>query len=263
MKNKEFKPIRLNLVMLAITFGIHTLIEIILSTNSILSTNILYKETIFPDIFIILQSLLDVAVMSAGLSIIAAAFFMGHKKTTYILIYIGAVIYRRLLATAITLLISEVAMEDILISCTYLALDMLILGIALIIIELFARNYKRRSAISSSASSLFSDKIEKPNISAVYPFTKIYGKDNPLQGCLLVLSVLLSAVNIIAHTVELIQVCISKPDNMWTVVGIYSATYAVDLIIIVISYAIPCLLLSVLYSQNEKRKAMYLLYKKD
>ena len=105
----------------------------------------------------------------------------------------------------------------------------------------------------AKASALFSNAVEKPDLSAIYPFTKIYGKGNPLQGCLLTLSILLSAVKLISRTVALF---LSFPESILLTVG----GYASDLLIVVISYALSCLVLSILYSQNEKRLALKKLY---
>ncbi len=257
MKKNSSKHIRLDLVLLIITFGLHTAIELTLSVNSILWTDTLYRDTIFPDILTSLQSLLEMAVISAGLSVLAVVFFMGLKKLPCILVYSGALVYRRLLAMGITLIINgEIALDDIFMSLLSLLLDMLTLLVAILIIYLFSKNYRRRAAMATKASALFGDAVEKPDLSEIYPFTKIYGKGNPLQGCLLALGILLSAVKLITRTVALF---VSVPESILLTVG----GYASDLLIVVISYALSCLLLSVLYSQNEKRLAIKKLYGED
>lgn len=257
MKKNSSKHIRLDLVLLIITFGLHTVIELTLTVNSILWTDTLYRDTVFPDILNALQSLLEMAVISAGLAVIATVFFMGLKKLSCILIYSGALVYRRILAIGITLIINgEIALDDIFMSLSSLLLDALILAVAVFIIRLFSRNYRLRTAMAAKASALFGDTIEKPELSVIYPFTKIFGKGNPLQGCLLALGVLLSAVKLITRTIALF---VSLPDSILLTVG----GYASDLLIVIISYALSCLLLSVLYSQNEKRLAIKKLYKED
>ena len=257
MKKNSSKHIRLDLVLLIITFGLHTVIELTLSVNSILWTDTLYRDTIFPDILTSLQSLLEMAVISCGLCLLSAVFFMGLKKLPYVLIYLSALLYRRLLAIGITLIINgEIALDDIFMSFFSLLLDGLTLVIAIFIIYLFSKNYRRRAVMVAKASALFSNAVEKPDLSAIYPFTKIYGKGNPLQGCLLTLSILLSAVKLISRTVALF---LSFPESILLTVG----GYASDLLIVVISYALSCLVLSILYSQNEKRLALKKLYGED
>ncbi|MBQ8850290.1 MAG: hypothetical protein IJ011_08180 [Clostridia bacterium] len=257
MKKQRSEHIRLDIIMLALTFGIHTLIEILLSVNSILSSDILYLDTVFPDITATAQSVFEVIAMSVGFSIIAVAFFMGHKKTPYILIYAGATVYRRLLAVAITLLINgALELDDLLMSLSVLILDVALLGVAAIISHIFSKKYRKKLAMEQNASVLFDSKAPKTDIASIYPFKKIYGKDNLLQGCLLSLGILLSAVKIISRTLALF---ITAPDSILMTVG----GYAGDILIVVISYAVSCLLLSWLYGKNEKRKAMRILYNKD
>ena len=257
MKKQKYGHIRLDLIMLALTFGLQTLMEILLSVNSVLSTDILYMDTVFPDIMTTAVSVLEVAAMSIGLSIVAVAFFMGHKKTPYVLIYIGATVYRRLLAVGITLLINgTVGLDDLLMSLSVLALDGAVLAIAVLICYLFSKKYSTAEAIANAGSALFSENDRAVDISPIYPFKKIYGKGNLLQGCLLAIGILLSAVKVISRTAAL---AIALPDSILMTVGGYIG----DIIIIVISYAVSCLLLSVLYSRNERRKAMRVLYGED
>ena len=252
MKSKKAEHLRLDIIMLILTFGIQTLMEILLTVNSILSTNVLYMDTVFPDIAVTAVSVLEIAAMSVGFSIICAAFFMGKKKAPFLLIYAGAALYRRLLAAGITLLIGSLAIEDILMSVSIFVLDLAVLAFAAVIASIFATKYRRTSA-AYGPSTLFTDKELKTDIDPIYPFKKLYGKGNLLQSSLLSIGILLSAVKVISRTVGLI---IAAPDNILMTVG----SYVGDILIVVISYAISCLLLSVLYGQNEKRKAMRILY---
>ena len=257
MKKKISEHIRLDLIMLSLTFGIHTIIEIILSINSILSTDILYYNTLFPDILTTAVSILEIVVMCIGFSLIAVAAFMEHKKLPYILIYTGAVIYRRVLANAITLLINgSLEIDDIFMSLSVLVLDLLLLAVALLIAHIFSRKYRKTLAFTQKTSILFDSNDIRPDIEPIYPFKKIYGKGNLLQGCLLAFGILLSAAKIISRTTALF---ITLPSSVLMTVGGYFS----DLLIIVISYAVSCFLLSLLYSQNEKKRAMHMLYGKD
>ncbi len=257
MKKQKYGHIRLDLIMLALTFGLQTIMEILLTVNSILSTDILYMDTFFPDIMTTAVSVLEVAAMSIGLSIVAVAFFMGHKNAPYVLIYVGATVYRRLLAVGITLLINgTVGLDDLLMSLSVLILDAAVLAVAVLICHLFSKKYRTASALAENGSALFGEGEKTVDISPIYPFKKIYGKGNLLQGCLLALGILLSAVKIVSRTLAL---TIALPDSALMTVG----GYVGDLIIIVISYAVSCLLLSVLYSRNERRKAMRILYSED
>lgn len=256
MKRNSSEHIRLDIIMLIITFGAQSLMEIILTVNSILSTDILYMETLFPDILTTAVSILEIAAMSAALSIICAALFMGKKLLPFFLIYTGSVLYRRLLAVGITLLIGDLAIEDLFMSLSVFILDLALLAVAIIIINSLAIKYRRRHVADENASSLFSDDTLKTDVSPVYPFTKIFSKSNPLQCAILAIGILLSAVKLISRTVGII---IIPPEALLMTV----AGYLGDLLIVVVAYAVSCLTLSVLYSQNEKRKAMRILYNED
>ena len=252
MKKRASEHIRLDLIMLNLTFGLHTLMEIILSVNSILSTDVAYVDTVFPDIATTAVSLLEVAAMSAGLSLICVAHFMGKKKLIYFSIFAAASLYRRLLASIITLLIDELSVGDILMSLSVFLLDLAVLGAAALIIGIFARKY-RRAPVDNRTEALFTEEDLVTDVTSVYPFKKIYGKGNSLQSALLFLGILLSAVMIISRTVGIL---IAPTDKiLMTVIG-----YLGDLLIIPMSYAISCFLLSYLYSKNEKKKAMRKLF---
>ena len=256
MKRKGSAHIRLDIIMLIITFGAQTLMEIILTVNSILSTDILYMDTVFPDVMTTAVSVIEVAAMSAALSIICAALFMGIRLLPFFLIYSAAVLYRRLLAVGITLLIGDLALEDLFMSLSVILLDIVLLGIAVIIIKYLAGKYRLHHATEETASALFTDGTLKTDIRPIYPFTKLFKWSNLLQRALLSIGILLSSVKLISRTVGLI--IYPTEDLLMTVAG-----YAGDLIIVIISYAVSCLVLSLIYGQNEKRKAMKLLYGED
>ena len=257
MKKQNTQHIRLKLIMIGLTLGVQTLIEILMSVNSILSTDIIYYESIFPDIFNTAVSILEIAAMSIGLSFIATALFMGKRSLQYALIFAGAVLYRRIFALGITLLLNgSLELDDILMSISVFLLDLAVLIAALIICNLFAKKYRRNLAYLPNETALFGEESNGTCVSPVYPFQKIYGKDNLLQGCLLSIGILLSAVKVITRTFGLF---IAAPDSIMLTVGGYIG----DIVIIALSYAISCLLLSVLYGENEKRKAMHILYNKD
>ena len=256
MKRKNTEHIRLDIIMLILTLGLQTLMEIILTVNSILSADVLYLDTIFPDIANTAVSILEIGAMSVGLSIICAALFMGKKRFPYLPIYTTGIFYRRILALAMTMIVGTVSVEDILMSVSVFILDITVLTIATVLISAFANKYRRDSLENKDASALFDENALKTHVAPVYPFKKIYGKGNPLQSALLSIGILLSAVKIVSRTAGII---IAAPESILMTVG----GYASDLLIVVVSYAISCLLLSVLYGENEKRKAMRVLYKED
>ena len=256
MKIKDSKHIRLDIIMLMITFGAQTLMEIILTVNSILSTDILYMDTVFPDIMTTAVTVIEVAAMSAALSIICAVLFMGIKILPFLLIYSGSVIYRRLLAVLITLLIGDLALDDLFMSLLVIILDIILLCIAVFIAKLLAKKYRLSHATAERDSALFTDGALKTDVDPVYPFTKLFKWSNLLQRALLWMGILLSSAKLITRTVGIITY--QNQDIIMTVAG-----YGCDLIIVIISYAVSCLALSVLYSQNEKKRAMRVLYGED
>lgn len=255
MKKRASEHIRLDLIMLILTFGMHTLIELLLSVYSILSTDVAFMDTVFPDIATTAVSLLDVVTMSAGLSFICVALFMGKKKLPYLSIFAAASLYRRSLASVITLLIDTLSVWDLIVSVSVFLLDIAVLAAAAVIISIFSKRYIRSASIKES-SALFTEGELKTDTDPIYPFKKIYGKGNSLQSALLSLGILLSAVMIILRTVGIILT--PQVNIPMTIVG-----YVGDVLIVPLSYAISCFLLSWLYSRNEKRKAMRVLFDGD
>ena len=255
MKKRVSENIRLDLIMLLLTFGLHTLMEILLSVNSILSTDVAYMDTVFPDIATTAASLLEIVTMSVGLSLICVAFFMGKKKIVYLSIFAAASLYRRILASVITLLIDTLSVGDLIMSVSVFLLDIAVLAAAAVIISIFSKKYIRSAAIKES-SALFTEGALKTEIDPIYPFKKIYGKGNSLQSALLSLGILLSAVMIISRTVGIILT--PQVNIPMTIVG-----YVGDVLIVPLSYAVSCFLLSWLYAKNEKRKAMRQLFEAD
>lgn len=262
MKNKASKHVRLDLIMFALTFGIQTLIQIILPLNDILASNVEYAESIFTDIASIAVNMLDIAAMTVGLSIICVTRFMGKKKLPYSAIYAGSVLYRRLLALLTTLLFyGSIAVDDIWFSISAFILDITMLTIAIVIFDIFAKKFRRRAVSQKTGSTLFDEDTSKINYSSVYPFKKIYGKGNTLQSALLSIGIMLSAVKIISRSIDILNMLINgyTPENLLYVI----LSYVTDIMIVALSYAISCYLLSVIYGQNEKRAAMRALFEKD
>ena len=262
MKKRASEHVRLDLIMLTLTFGIQTLIQIILSLNDLLASNVVYAESIFTDIASIAVNMLEISAMTAGLSIICVTRFMGKKKFPYSAIYAGSVLYRRLLALLTTLLFYEsISVDDIWFSVSAFILDITMLTIAIVIFDIFAKKFRRKAVSHKKSSALFDEDATDINYTSVYPFKKIYGKGNTLQSALLSIGIMLSAVKIISRSIDILNMLINRytPENLLYVI----LSYVTDIMIVALSYAISCYLLSVIYGQNEKRVAMRTLFEKD
>jgi len=255
MKKTESKNIRLDLYMFALTFGVQAIISFILTPiYSVFAADYIYRATIFTDIIRTLIDVFDVAAMTVGFSILAVAAFMGHKKFKYVIIYLGAVLFRRLGSIATTLIINHaLEFDEIMMSLSVFALDIVLLLTTLLIVILFSRSYRKSLAMSSDEPILFNADAVKTDISKLYPFKKIYSRHNMLQVCLLTIGILLSAVKLISRTFAII---IESTESVMLTIG----GYVGDVLIIIISYAISCFLLSWLYGRNEKKKALQKIY---
>ncbi len=266
MKKNRSRHIRLDITMLIITFSVCTLMMFflvplytVLSANAVITDNFAF----ILEIIDICTYTLNFSIMVIGFSFISVAFFMDlKKKLLYVLIYISVILFRQLSAVAVDFIWEGViSADDIFNSIITVLLDCVVLAFVLIIVNIFAKNHLRRSALQQKASLLFNNDNASKNIETLYPFKKIYSTKNPLQNCILSIGILLSSVNLIQRTYDLYDTLNGSTGNMSLEIGLSIAGgYVTDIILIIIAYAISCFLLSLLYSKNEKRLAMAKLY---
>lgn len=254
MKKAYKTYVRLDLVMLITTFAASALISFVLTPlYSVFASDVIYGYTIIPELIRAAIDLLDIALMSVAFSIITVALFMKKRPTRFMLIYVASVLFRRLSLILVTFVTNgQVSIDDVLMSVSDLIFELILLAVIFAFSAYVFRKYCKSTLLKAKASALFGDGEGSDDVSALYPFKKIYSRSNPLQTCLLRNGIILSAVRIISRIIW--DISYGAPSDAGEVL-LMAAYYLSDVVIVVISYALSCLLISCLYRLYQKRSA--------
>lgn len=264
MKKTKSKHIRLDLAMLILVFGINAII--IFAITPVRTVYGLADTTPqwFNDLLTAVSTVLIALAMTSGFTIIAAAFFMNaEKKYKLFLVYIGGLVFNRVMLFVTSFLtykllnelptrpdlFAELFMDQIFNTINVFIWDILFLLAAVLICKYFAKKQAEITSTIRKASVLLNDtdKVKKAN--AVFPFNKFYLPKNNLQYCLLAIALLFAGLNIIIRTVDIISN--GLPESIPGLIG----GYATDIVIFVIVYVFAGFLLTTLYKLDQKRKA--------
>ena len=220
------------------------------------NSNIVYYVTVLPDILSVLIDLSETAIFALAFSLLFyTAFSENTLRSTYRVfgIYLCAALLRRIGDLALALILFRVLdIEDIINNVIFLALDVLLGLTALLIAKKRSTHYHREAKKGSNSSVLFEDTAfeEKPDTSALYPFKKIVGKENPLQFCSLLMGIILSAERILFRILFDIDYGAPESANEMLVMIVY---YASDILIGIIFYSVSILIYHWLFRQKKKK----------
>ena len=250
--------IRIGLIMAILLFSIHALIFLVITpiyeacqTDIVIPVTIceIIRETI---------DILDTVVRIIGFAILAIVFFMGtQKKFPFVLIYIGAFLFRYVGALTMSYIFNhELQLGELYMTSMSFVLDLLFLGLALLIISRFAKAYRKYSAIKQKRSPAHDGKITL-NSKALYPFGKVFNSQNLLQCCFLVLGIYLSLIKIANRSIAIINQGFTNEflyfDSNLALFG----GYAVDILTFAIAYGIACLVAASFYKLYLRKKTAY------
>ena len=178
---------------LLMTFGFNLL-------YNICNSDIILYTSILPEILTVLIDLCEVAVYAVSFSIILFALFLRMPSVGLVWLYVSASFFRRICDLAVALILNHsLNMGDVFLNGLYFLFDVLLVWGLFWIAHVRAQRYYKRLVLKSKASALFGSQESAPalpEIEALYPFKKIYSKENPLQGCALTVSIILSAVKV-------------------------------------------------------------------
>ncbi|MBE6667181.1 MAG: hypothetical protein E7607_02585 [Ruminococcaceae bacterium] len=250
--------IHIGLIMAILLFSIHALIFLVITpiyeacqTDIVIPVTIceIIRETI---------DILDTVVRIIGFAILAIVFFMGtQKKFPFVLIYIGAFLFRYVGALTMSYIFNhELQLGELYMTSMSFVLDLVFLGIALLIISRFAKAYRKYSAIKQKRSPAHDGKITL-NSKALYPFGKVYNSQNLLQCCFLVLGIYLSLIKIANRSIAIINQGFTNEflyfDSNLALFG----GYAVDILTFAIAYGVACLVAASFYKLYMRKKTAY------
>lgn len=244
------KTKRLHLAMLIATLGLYTLLSFGLTLPyNYANTNIVLYTSILPEILSVLIELVEVILFAFGFSLLIYTSYLRYPLRSAIGltgIFSAAALFRRLCdITVIVIVYGELGAYDLIEGVTYLLLDLLLIWVILGVIRLSASRYDRNLATKNPVSVLFTDDgLPEVDITAFYPFKKVYSKENPIQGCVLVIGGILSAVKVISRIIYDIEY--GAPDGIGEILTMI-VYYGSDLLIGLIFYVLSTLILGKLF----------------
>lgn len=189
---KQSLSMRKNLLlsMLISTFGLYLLISFGLNLPyQLANTDAVLYYSVLPELLHALQTLAETAVFAIGFSILIFCFLSRLPRTCsrLFLIYIAAVVFRRLCDLAVTLILfGSIGAYDVLTCLFYLIPDILFGTVALLLARLVSKRFYRALAKS--------DKKITNAYDSLYPFHGFISKENPAQLSALLLASLLLVV---------------------------------------------------------------------
>lgn len=228
----------LRLVLLLFTFGIFVLMAFGMNLPyNLANSDIILYTSILPDVLLVLMDLTEILVLAIAFSVILFALFMRTPSLGLTLLYCGAALFRRICELAVALILNHVIdTNDIFLNGLYLVFDILLVWAVWLIGRICSKEYHKKLALRIKASALFDDNHSEPisaNPNELYPFQKIYSKENPLQRCALAVSILLSAIKVIDRII--FDIGYGAPEDFSEILVMF-IYYSSDLLLGVIFY---------------------------
>ena len=242
------------IAMLISTLGISLLLSFGINLPyNIVCTNYVLYVSILPDILVVLIDLFEVALFAAGFSIIIFSLFMKLPTVRLLLIYTASMLLRRAFDLCGALILGNaLSVDDIVYNLLYFALDVAMGTAVFLISRARAKKHHIKLALNSKKDALFSnDEITAdPDTASVYPFKKIYSKENPPQVCALSASIILSAVKIISRIIYDIGYGAPSLSEIPVMIIYYSS----DILIGIILYAALTVGMNILFKQYKNQR---------
>ena len=192
-------------ILFGFTFGFYGLIVFGMSLPyTYANTDIVLYTSVLPELLDVLMDITEIAVFALGFGIFMYACFhraTKNQKLGLVGIFSGAVLFRRLCDLLVSLIIfSAIDIENLIYAVVYLLLDLLLVWGISLFIHLRSNRYFKNIILKAKASALFKDDLpvdlKKEDL---FPFKKLYSKENPLQSCALWSGIILSAVKIVSR----------------------------------------------------------------
>ena len=259
-ENKETKKyIRLGLRMAILLFSIHALIFLVLTPIYEACQTDIVIPVFICELIRGAIDIIDTAVRVIGFAILAIVFFMRtQKRLPFVLIYIGAFLFRYVGALSMSYIFNhEIQLGELYMSFSAFGLDLVFLGIALMIISGFARSYRRYSSVKQKRSTALEGDVTL-NSKALYPFKKVFNSQNLLQCCYLVLGIYLSLIKIANRSVAVINQEFFTDEFLYfdSNLALFGG-YAVDALTFIIAYGIACLVAASFYKSYIRKKTAH------
>ncbi len=238
---------RLALIMLIAAFGITLFSSFALELpyNYFLG-DVMISEAI-STVLLFLMELLDIVLYAIVFSLIVFAVFDRQKLSAILgltAIYLGALLLSYM-ADLISIVILYHQIEDYIASTLMIFLpellwNLLLTALVLLLSRSMSKRHIRRLTVQAKASSLLqNESISLSKTEGIYPFRKIFSKQNPVQVCLLTVACVMSVKTILVSVFR-----IDYGHILWNILGCLG-----ELFVGLIFYALSSFLLNRLYSK--------------
>ncbi|MBO5939149.1 MAG: hypothetical protein J6Q82_06590 [Clostridia bacterium] len=248
----------LYLMMLVGGGGIFVLLSFGLTLAYLACNNdIILFQSALPELLDVLRDLSEIFAWAIALSILAyAIFFRTAKNIVFrlILLLCGLLLLRRLFdLLAILIMYQTLSLyNDLFFNIFYWIVDLLLLLISMVLASSTAKKYYRQCTVKNKAKTLFGNDV-KVDLSTedFYPFQTFFTKKNPLQRCLLKISILFSVSKVLSRLI--FDLGYGAPEDV-TEALIMCLYYLSDLIFGAVFYIFCILIFHVIFAKLKKQK---------
>ena len=242
-------------LLFGFTFGLYAVLVFgMFLPYTYANTDIVLYTSVLPEILDALMDVTEIAVFAIGFGICMYACFHRASITQKLClmgILSGAVIFRRVCDLSVSLIVfSVIGIEDILDCVIYLILELILIWGIFLLIQSIASRYFKKTALLSKASALFdNDFTPTVTVKALYPFPKIYSKENPMQVCALISGIVLSAVKVISRII--FDISYGAPEGIQEIL-VMIVYYGSDIVLGILYYIGVLFLLTRLFKRKDR-----------
>lgn len=249
---------RLPWIMFGTLFGLYALISFGMTLPYTYSyTDIVLYTSVLPEVLDALIDLTEIAVFAIGFSLLMYAAFYHMtvpQKICLLGIFLVAVLFRRICDLFVSCLVfSSLDMEDLIYAIPYLILDWLLIGGVYLLIGMQSKKYDKKMLLKAKASALFQEDIPlKQQTESLYPFQKLFDRNNALQNCVLSVGILLSSVKVATRIIY--DISYGTPAD-WKEILIMAVYYCSDIALGFLFYCGTLLVLSRFLKPKAKKNS--------
>ncbi len=238
---------RLTRLMLLFTYGLFALNSLGIAALFITcATDVLLSETVLPTLLDLLMDFIQILLIPIGAwSLIAFAYFRGESASVIrrlFGLYLGSLFFCRIcnMAASLTFNGALYLEEDIIYAGWYLLLDLILAMALFFIVRAQGMRHRRRMATAEAPIP-------------VYPFQKLYDKNNPLHRCILGLGIIFSSIQILQRILyDIVYSIEAESLPAPSDIPVMIAYYLYDIAFAFAFYFLARLLLRVLFAKAKK-----------
>lgn len=221
------------------------------------NNNIILFQSALPEILDVFRDLIEIFAWAIALSILSYAIFFRFAKTTIFrlsLLLCGLLLLRRVFDLSVTMIMYQTlsVYDDLFYNLFYWIIDILFVIFSWSIASATAKKYYRQRTVKNKAKTLFQNNITTDlTTEDFYPFQKIFSKRNPLQTCLLKISLLFSASKLLSRLIFDLGYGAPEDAREALIMLLY---YLSDLIFGVVFYIFCILIFHIIFAKLKKQK---------